>query len=61
MDEDSYRMETFLKRKDEIAEHNRLFDLGLATFKMALNKFSDLTDKEFHAHMDGFKLFEPHR
>lgn len=59
--EESHRMDTYTKRKNEIDEHNRMFDSGLVTFKMALNAFSDLTDDEFFNRMDGFKLFEPDR
>lgn len=55
------RMEVFSKRKDEISKHNQLFDEGLATFKMAMNAFSDLTNEEFINFMDGMKLFEPLR
>lgn len=54
-------MDTFMKRKDEITSHNILFDEGLVSFKMALNAFSDLTDAEFIALMDGLKLSEPLR
>lgn len=55
------RKEIFSKRKDEVSKHNQLFDEGLATFKMALNAFSDLTNEEFIDLMDGMKLFEPLR
>jgi cathepsin L len=32
---------------DKVAAHNRKFDMGLETYSMALNKFSDLTFEEF--------------
>lgn len=54
-------MEVYSKRKDQIFQHNHLFDEGLVTFKMGLNAFSDLTDDEFINLMDGMKLFEPLR
>lgn len=46
-------MRVFLKNKREIDEHNAQYDRGLTTFKMGLNKFSDLTNDEFNAQMNG--------
>lgn len=46
-------MQNFLKNKREIDEHNDEYARGLTTFKMGLNKFSDLSTDEFNSRMYG--------
>lgn len=54
--EENHRMAVFLENKNKIAEHNELFDKGLVTYKMGLNKYSDLTADEFRSRMNGYKM-----
>lgn len=39
----------------KIEAHNRLFERGLSTYKMNVNKYSDLTADEFRDHTHGYK------
>lgn len=48
-------MEIFLKNKHQIDEHNERHSNGMVSFKMGLNKFSDLSPDEFNAQMKGFR------
>lgn len=48
-------MEIFFEHKREIDQHNELFGKGLVTFKMGINKYSDLAPSEFVNLMNGFK------
>lgn len=53
--EDSNRMKIFLKNKHEVEEHNEKHSRGKVSFKMSVNKFSDLTHEEFNAQMKGLR------
>lgn len=53
--EDDMRMGIFLKNKQRIDDHNERHSNGMASFKMGLNKFSDLSPDEFNARMKGFR------
>lgn len=53
--EEKTRMEIFLNNKHEVEKHNKKHANGLVTFKMGLNKYSDLTPEEFSAQMKGFR------
>jgi len=44
--EEHSRFKTWLKNKLAIDQHNKLFEQGKTSFKMKLNKFSDLNEKE---------------
>lgn len=54
--EENYRMAVFLENKNKIDEHNEQFEKGLVTYKMGLNKYSDLTADEFRSRMNGYKM-----
>jgi len=45
--EDSLRKEIFIANAERIASHNRLYDMGLKTYRLGINKFADLTHQEF--------------
>lgn len=51
--EDKIRMEIFLKNKHKVEEHNEKHAKGSVSFKMGLNKFSDLSPEEVNAQMKG--------
>lgn len=53
--EEKIHIEIFLKNKHKIEEHNEKHANGSVTFKMALNKFSDLTPDELKAQLNGIK------
>ncbi|CAH1392202.1 unnamed protein product [Nezara viridula] len=43
---DEMRKLIFLHNKALVEEHNRLYDEGLKSFKLAVNKFADMTKEE---------------
>lgn len=45
--EDRTRFAIFQDNLHKIAEHNKLYDQGLSSFRMGVTKFSDLTKEEF--------------
>ncbi|CAG9759479.1 unnamed protein product [Ceutorhynchus assimilis] len=47
--EESHRYQIFKDNLHKIREHNEMYEKGESSFKMGLNKFSDLTDEEFKA------------
>lgn len=49
-------MDRVLTNLKDIEEHNRLFDLGLASFKRSLGKYSDLTEEEMKKFFSELKL-----
>nr|CAD7195693.1 unnamed protein product [Timema douglasi] len=51
--EDEARLNTFLKSKTLVEEHNALYEQGKTTYTMALNKFADMTPEERRAYRGG--------
>ncbi|XP_031622652.1 cathepsin L1-like [Contarinia nasturtii] len=45
--EDLMRMNIFKENRQKIAEHNEIYEKGLVSYQMALNKFADWTNDEF--------------
>lgn len=54
--EEKTRMETFLNNKRKIDEHNQKHAEGSVSYKMGLNKFSDLSTEEMNAKLKGLQL-----
>lgn len=52
--EEHIRKKIYLRNKLEIIEHNKLYELGQVSFKLGLNKFSDLDHDEFAEKMSCF-------
>lgn len=48
-------MNIFLKNRNQIAEHNKLFNEGHFLFKMGLNEYSDMTSEEITVIMNGYR------
>ena len=48
-DEEHFRRELFYKNVAKINAHNLRHDLGLTTYRMGLNQFTDMTNEEFRA------------
>lgn len=46
-DEEKVRQEIFFRRLETIDRHNLLYQQGSKSYKMAVNKYSDLTNDEF--------------
>lgn len=47
-------MKIFTDNKLKIAKHNQLYELGQVSYKLKLNKYSDLLHHEFVATLNGF-------
>ncbi|KAJ8665171.1 hypothetical protein QAD02_006833 [Eretmocerus hayati] len=58
-DEEKLRMDIFLKNKQMIGQHNARYDEGLVSYKMGVNKFSDMLVEEFLATHTGLKKSPP--
>ncbi|XP_055372848.1 cathepsin L [Condylostylus longicornis] len=52
--EENFRMKIFLENRNKIAKHNQKFEQGLHSFKLKLNKYSDMLPYEFVSTMNGF-------
>lgn len=54
--EELARMENFMNNLQEIADHNELYESGAVRYKKGINKYSDMSDDEFHGKMHGYRL-----
>ncbi|XP_044755986.1 cathepsin L-like [Coccinella septempunctata] len=52
--EEKYRMKIFMDNAHKVAKHNKLYALGLVTYKLGINKYADLLHHEFVHIMNGF-------
>ena len=55
VDEDAARFAIWKMNANKIGRHNAEAQKGLHTFTLKMNKFGDLTNREFRAKMNGFK------
>ena len=53
-EEEIKRMDAFMENSFKIAKHNQLFHQGKVSFTLALNKFADMSLKEFSSVMKGY-------
>lgn len=53
--EEKSHMEIFLKNKQKIEEHNKLYSQGLVSYSMRLNELSDLPSDEIRKQMKSFR------
>jgi len=53
--EEAFRMKIFKENTIRIAKHNARFDKGEVTFKVGINKFSDMHTHEVAEKLNGFK------
>lgn len=53
--EDNYRFKVFLETKHKVAKHNQLHANGQRSYTIGLNKYADMTHKEFVRTMNGYK------
>jgi len=54
--EENLRRSIFADNVLKIVQHNMEKDLGLHSYSLGVNKFADLTNKEFVAQMNGLKM-----
>jgi len=56
IEEETARFFIFISNLREIDAHNQQFQAGQKSFSMAMNQFGDMTNEEFRATMNGFKM-----
>lgn len=52
--EERFRLKIFNENRLKIAKHNQLYATGKASFKMAINKYTDMLHSEFRETMNGY-------
>ncbi|KAK9729692.1 Cathepsin propeptide inhibitor domain (I29) [Popillia japonica] len=52
--EEKYRMKIFMENSHHIAKHNQLYEQGLVSYKLKLNKWADMLHHEFIHTLNGF-------
>ncbi|XP_053963750.1 digestive cysteine proteinase 1 [Anastrepha ludens] len=57
-EEDIMRRGRYIKSKNMVEEHNKKYETGEVTWKMAINHLSDLTEEEYAARC-GKKMIPP--
>lgn len=55
--EEAYRKSIYIENKNLIDQHNELYYDGFVSYELALNAYSDLTDREFSSQMKGHKHY----
>ncbi|KAJ8667274.1 hypothetical protein QAD02_008936 [Eretmocerus hayati] len=53
-EEEPLRLKNFLENREKISRHNARYELGEVTFQLEINKFGDMSVKEFSERMNGF-------
>jgi len=57
-EEETLRKKVFMDNHKFVQEHNAKYQNGEVTYKVGINKFADLTAKEFASMMNGFRVPE---
>lgn len=52
--EEKLRMQIFMENQLKIVKYNKRYGKGEVSYKLAMNKFGDLSHPEFVARMNGF-------
>ncbi|XP_060524201.1 cathepsin L [Cylas formicarius] len=52
--EERFRMKIFMENSHKVAKHNKLYEMGLVTFKLGINKYADMLHHEFVSTVNGF-------
>ncbi|UYV60952.1 CTSL [Cordylochernes scorpioides] len=58
--EDQVRKAIFEEKLKKIAQHNLEYDLGMHSYYLGINKYSDWSSQEFTKHMNGLIVSEDH-
>lgn len=57
--EENLRYSVFIENLRKIREHNKKYDNGQSTFKMGVNKFTDMTSNEFQTYLGYQRSMRP--
>ncbi|EEZ97696.1 cathepsin L precursor [Tribolium castaneum] len=52
--EERFRMKIFMENAHKVAKHNKLYAQGLVSFKLGVNKYSDMLNHEFVHTLNGY-------
>ncbi|CAH1109543.1 unnamed protein product [Psylliodes chrysocephalus] len=52
--EERFRMKIFMENSHKVAKHNKLYAMGLVSYKLGMNKYADLLHSEFVQALNGF-------
>lgn len=52
--EEKFRMKIFMENAHKVARHNQMYELGLVSYKLKMNKWADLLHHEFVHTVNGF-------
>ncbi|XP_023019574.1 cathepsin L-like peptidase isoform X2 [Leptinotarsa decemlineata] len=52
--EERFRMKIFMENAHKVAKHNKLYALGLVSYKLGINKYADMLHHEFVKTVNGF-------
>jgi len=55
-EEENRRFNIFIENQRYIDQHNQEFKAGKHTFTVGVNKFADMTNKEFTSRMNGYRM-----
>ena len=55
-EEETMRFNIFVENQRLVDEHNEEYKAGRSTFELGMNQFGDMTNEEFRAQMNGFRL-----
>lgn len=58
VEDDVHHFRIFVDQKHKIDEHNQHVEHGIATFRMGLNKYSDLKHKDYLTLLNGYDSSE---
>nr|QOV03092.1 cathepsin L3 [Mahanarva fimbriolata] len=52
--EEKFRMKIFMENSHKVAKHNKLYEMGLVSYKLKINKYADMLHHEFVHTVNGF-------
>ncbi|CAG9823173.1 unnamed protein product [Phaedon cochleariae] len=52
--EERFRMKIFMENSHKIAKHNKLYAMGLVSYKLGVNKYADMLHHEFVQAVNGY-------
>ncbi|XP_017777378.1 PREDICTED: cathepsin L [Nicrophorus vespilloides] len=52
--EEKFRMKIFMENSHKVAKHNQMYDMGMVSYKLSLNKWADMLHHEFVHTVNGY-------
>lgn len=57
--EEKFRIKIFMENSHKVLKHNQLYEQGLVSYKLKLNKWADMLHHEFIHTLNGFNRSSP--